>query len=309
MTLVFYSRMDPFESWRDALWREFPDLDVRRWEDPGDPAAVEFALVWRPPRGELRRFPNLKAILNLGAGVDALLQDPDLPPGVPIVRMVDEDLAQCMAEYVLLHVLRYHREQPLLDARQRAHDWRLLVSPAASRRRVGLMGLGAMGMASARLLQAVGFDLAAWTRSPRTVAGIECFHGAEGLGPFLARSEILVCLLPLTPATEGILNRALFDRLPQGACLINAGRGGQQVEADILAALDSGRLGGATLDVFRMEPLPAESPFWDHPKVTVTPHNASVTNPDSATRHVCDAIRRVRAGGRPHNIVDPATGY
>jgi len=309
MALIFYSEMDPFESWRDALGQAIPDLDIRNWDAPGDPAEIEFALVWRPPAGALRQFPNLKAILNLGAGVDALLQDPDLPAGVPIVRMVDEDLAQCMAEYVLLHVLRYHREQPLLDARQRAHDWRMLISPPAAHRRVGLMGLGVMGMTSADLLRPVGFDLAAWTRGPRTVPGVECFHGADGLKPFLARSEILVCLLPLTPETEGILNADLFDALPRGAYLINAGRGGQQVEDDILAALDSGQLGGATLDVFRTEPLPAGSPFWDHAKVTVTPHNASVTNPDSAIRHVCDSIRRVRAGEPLRHVVDPATGY
>jgi glyoxylate/hydroxypyruvate reductase A len=309
MALIFYSEMDPFETWRDALRREIPDLDIRNWDDPGDPADIEIALVWRPPAGALQQFPNLKAILNLGAGVDALLQDPDLPPGVPIVRMVDDDLARCMAEYVLLHVLRYHREQPLLDTRQRAHDWRMLISPAAAHRRVGLMGLGVMGMTAANLLRPVGFDLAAWTRSPRTVPGIECFHGADGLKPFLARSEILVCLLPLTPETEGILNRDLFDSLPRGAYLINAGRGGQQVEEDILAALESGQLAGATLDVFRTEPLPADSPFWDHPKVTVTPHNASVTNPDSAIRHVCDSIRRMRADEPLRHVVDPATGY
>lgn len=309
MALVFYSEMDPFDTWRDALRREIPDLDVRHWDSAGDPAEIEIALVWRPPKGAFREFPNLKAILNLGAGVDALLQDPDMPVGVPVVRMVDEDLARCMAEYVLLHVLRYHREQPLLDERQRAHDWRMLVSPAAAHRRVGLMGLGVMGMTSAELLGAVGFDLAAWTRSPRTVAGIECFHGPDGLKPFLARTDILVCVLPLTPATEGILNRNLFDALPRGAYLINAGRGGHQIESDILTALDSGRLAGATIDVFRTEPLPADSPFWDHPKVTVTPHNASVTNPDSAIRHVCNSIRRLRAGEPLRNVIDPATGY
>lgn len=309
MALLFYSEMDPFDTWRDALRRDIPDLDIRHWDEAGDPAEIDIALVWRPPKGALRKFPNLKAILNLGAGVDALLQDPDLPAGVPVVRMVDEDLAQCMAEYVLLHVLRYHREQPLLDERQRGHDWRMLISPAASHRRVGLMGLGVMGMTSAKLLGAVGFDLAAWTRSARTEPGIECFHGPDGLRGFLARTEILVCVLPLTPATEGILNRNLFEALPRGAYLINAGRGGQQVEADILAALDSGQLAGATLDVFRTEPLPADSPFWDHPKVTVTPHNASVTNPDSAIRHVCESIRRLRAGEPLRNVVDPATGY
>ena len=309
MALVFYSDSDRFEPWRDALTAAIPDLDVRNWDQAGDPAEIEFALVWLPPQGALRRFPNLKAILNLGAGVDALLKDPDLPKGVPIVRMVDEDLATCMAEYVLLHVLRYHREQPALDAQQRAKEWRIIASPAAGRRRVGIMGLGAMGGAAARHLLAVGFDVASWTRRARALPGVEAFHGADGFAPFLARTEILVCLLPLTPETRGILNRDLFRRLPRGAYLINAGRGGHQVEADILRALDEGHLAGATLDVFATEPLPPASPFWTHPKVTVTPHNASITNPRSAVRHVVESIRRVRAGEPLRHVVDPAVGY
>jgi glyoxylate/hydroxypyruvate reductase A len=171
------------------------------------------------------------------------------------------------------------------------------------------MGLGAMGGEAARHLLAVGFAVASWTRSARAMPGIESYHGAEGLAPFLARTEILVCLLPLTPETRGILNKDLFRRLPRGAYLINAGRGGHQVEADILAALDDGPLAGVTLDVFATEPLPPESPFWLHPKVTVTPHNASVTNPRSAVRHVVESIRRVRAGEPLRHVVDPKVGY
>jgi glyoxylate/hydroxypyruvate reductase A len=309
MALIFYSDSDRFEPWRDALTAAIPDLEIRNWDAPGDPAEIDFALVWLPPQGALRRFPNLKAILNLGAGVDALLKDPDLPPGVPIVRMVDDDLAKCMAEYVLLHVLRYHREQPALDAQQREKRWHNIASPAASFRRVGVMGLGAMGGEAARHLLAVGFDVASWTRSAKAMPGVESFHGADGITRFLARTEILACVLPLTPETRGILNNDLFRRLPRGAYLINAGRGGHQVAADILAALDDGQLGGATLDVFGTEPLPPESPFWTHPKVTVTPHNASVTNPRSAVRHVVESIRRVRAGEPLRHVVDPKVGY
>ena len=309
MALIFYSESDRYDAWRDALHAAVPDLEFRPWEEPGDPADIEFALVWLPPQGALRRFPNLKAILNLGAGVDALLKDPTLPEGVPLVRMVDDDLATCMAEYVLLHVLRYHREQPALDAQQRAHDWRMIASPAAMHRRVGILGLGAMGGEAARLLVGAGFDVAGWSRRPKDLPSVQSFHGEDGRAAFLARSEILVCLLPLTPETEGILDRDLFQALPAGAYLINAGRGGHQVESDILAALDSGQLAGATLDVFREEPLPTASPFWDHPKVTVTPHNASITNPQSAVRHVCESIRRVRAGEPLRNVVDPDLGY
>ncbi len=309
MALIFYSESDRFDAWRDALRAAVPDLEVRPWDAPGDPADIEFALVWLPPHGALRQFPNLRAILNLGAGVDALLKDPALPEGVPVVRMVDDDLATCMAEYVLLHVLCYHRDQPTLDAQQRAHEWRMIASPAAMHRRVGILGLGAMGGEAARLLVGAGFDVAGWSRRPKDLPGVQSFHGEDGRAAFLARSEILVCLLPLTPETDGILDRDLFHALPKGAYLINAGRGGHQVEDDVLAALDAGQLAGATLDVFREEPLPATSAFWDHPKVTVTPHNASITNPHSAVRHVCESIRRVRAGEPLRNVVDPDLGY
>ena len=309
MALVFYSESDRFGPWRDALAEAVPDLVVLDWDEVRDPAAIEFALVWTPPRGSLRRFPNLKAILNLGAGVDALLKDPDLPPGVPIVRMVDDDLAKSMGEYVLLHALRYHREMPRLTAQQQAREWTTIELPTARHCRVGIMGLGGMGGETARHLLAVDFDVAGWTRSPRKMPGVECFHGADGLGPFLARTDILVCLLPLTPETEGILDRDLFARLPRGAYLINAGRGGHQVEPNILEALDSGQLGGATLDVFRTEPLPPDSPFWAHPKVTVTPHNASVAHPRSAIRHVAESIRCVRAGTPLRHVVTPEVGY
>jgi glyoxylate/hydroxypyruvate reductase len=309
MALVFYSESDRFEAWRDALAEAVPDLVVHDWDAVPDPAAIELALVWTPPRGSLRRFPNLKAILNLGAGVDALLKDDDLPPGVPIVRMVDDDLAKSMGEYVLLHALRYHREMPRVQAQQRASDWTIFESPTARHCRVGIMGLGGMGGEAARHLLAVDFDVAGWTRSPREMPGVECFHGKDGLGPFLARCDILVCLLPLTPETEGVLNRDLFAGLPRGAYLINAGRGGHQVEPDILAALDSGQLAGATLDVFRTEPLPPGSPFWTHPKVTVTPHNAGIAHPRSAIRHVAESIRRVRAGEPLRHVVTREAGY
>jgi glyoxylate/hydroxypyruvate reductase A len=309
MALVFYSQSDNFGAWRDALTDAVPGLDILDWDEVRDPAEIEFALVWTPPRGSLRRFPNLKLILNLGAGVDALLKDPDLPPGIPIVRMVDDDLAKSMAEYILLHVLRYHREHPTLAAQQAAREWKIIESPTAQHCRVGIMGLGGMGGEAARHLVGVGFDVASWTRSARSMPGVDGFHGPDGLGPFLARSDILVCLLPLTPQTDGILNRDLFDQLPRGACLINAGRGGHQVEPDILDALDSGQLGGATLDVFRTEPLPPASPFWTHPKVTVTPHNASIALPGSAVRHVAETIRKALAGQPLQHVVDPTVGY
>jgi len=228
---------------------------------------------------------------------------------VPIVRMVEPELTRGMSEFVALHVLRFHRETPALEAQQRDRVWNELLTPTAPDRRVGFLGFGVLAQAAARALGGFGFDLACWSRGPTPAAGIASFHGKAGLAPFLARSEILVCLLPLTPATAGILDATLFAGLPRGAWLINAGRGGHQVEADIVAALDSGQLSGAALDVFQTEPLPADHPFWSHPKVTISPHIASVTQPPSAAREIVANIRRVEAGEPPLNTVDIASGY
>jgi glyoxylate/hydroxypyruvate reductase A len=309
MALIFRAEEARVAAWCTALRRQAPELEVRMWDAPGDAADIEFALVWKPERGILRTFPNLKAIFSIGAGVDHLFTDPDLPEGVPVVRMVEPELTRGMTEYVVLHVLRHHRRQRLIEANQRAQVWEVIESPTAPARRVGIMGLGELGTAAAQALMALEFDVAGWSRTARDIPGVTCFHGDAGMADFLARSEILVCLLPLTPQTEGILNAGLFDRLPNGASLINAARGGHQVEDDILAAIDSGQLSEVTLDVFRQEPLPAGHPFWSNPKVTVTPHNASLTDPDSAVRQVLANIARIRRGESPTNIVDPRAGY
>jgi glyoxylate/hydroxypyruvate reductase A len=311
LALIFYSAddLDRFALWRDALQAELPDLEIRAWDAPGDLAEIDYALLWQPPPGVLKGFPKLKAIFSVGAGVDALLADPDLPADVPLCRMVDDSLTRGMVEYTVLHVLRHHREQPRLEAMQRDGVWEAFASPLARERSVGVMGLGVIGGAAAEALAALGFRVKGWSRGPKEIEGVECFHGADGLKVFLAGTEILVCLLPLTAETEGVLDAALFAQLPEGAGLINAGRGGQQNEDDILAALDSGRLGHATLDVFRTEPLPADHPFWRHPRVTVTPHNAAITAADSATRIVAENIRRIEAGREPLNVVDRTAGY
>lgn len=309
MALIFRTESTRVPMWREAFRRQAPELEFRNWDEPGDVADIEFALVWKPPRGVLRGFPNLKVIFSLGAGVDHLFTDPELPAGVPVVRMIDTELTRGMTEYVVLHVLRHHRRQRELEALQRGGEWQSIVTPTAPSRRVGIMGLGVLGCAAAGALAALEFDLAGWSRTARDIDGVECFHGPDGLGPFLARTDILVCLLPLTEETEGILNAGLFARLPMGASLINAARGGHQVEADILTGLESGRLSEVTLDVFRTEPLPADHPFWRHERVTITPHNASVTDPESATRQVIGNIGRFRRGEPLPNIVDPKAGY
>jgi glyoxylate/hydroxypyruvate reductase A len=299
--------------WYARFRREGGGRDIRCWPETGEPADIAYACGWRPPPGVFAALPNLKAIFNLGAGVDAMLADPTLPD-VPLARAVHPDLTARMTEYVLLHVLMHHRRQRLYDAQQRARIWRGHPQPAASAVTVGVMGLGAIGTAIAAALRHVGFRVTGWSRTASRLPEIECFHGPEGLDAFLSRTEILVCLLPATPATAGILNLDLFRKLRRGgplggAYLVNAGRGQLQVDADILAALDEGSLAGATLDVFPAEPLPEESPLWLHPKVTVTPHNAGDLDPDVLVADVLAQIDRCEQGLPLANVIDRDRGY
>ena len=308
-TLLFNSEIDSSDWWQTELIKRVPGVDIRLLPDIGDPSDIDYALVWRPPLGLLRSLPNLRAIFSLGAGVDGIFRDPDLPPGVPVARVIDRNLTARMTEFVLLHTLRYHRQQPSYDTFQARAEWHELHQPAPEDRGVGIMGLGELGADAARALIGMGFNVAGWSRTAKEIAGVENFHGPEGLAPFLARSEILICLLPLTPATEGILNADLFAALPRGAFVINVARGGHLVEDDLIPALDSGQLAGATLDVFHQEPLPADHPFWGHAGVTITPHVASISDPRSVADLVAENIRRVEAGDSPLNVVDPAAGY
>jgi glyoxylate/hydroxypyruvate reductase len=307
------------ENWSPERWKArfdevCPNRQVWRPSDAGfDPAEVHYAAVWKPVPGELAGFPNLRVIFNLGAGVDALLADRTLP-GVPLVRVAVGDLTGRMAEYVALHVLMHHRQEPYLRESQRLKRWAPKFQWPAGAISVGIMGLGVLGANAAAVLGRIGFKVAGWSRSERQIAGIDCFHGEAGLEPFLRRTDILVCLLPLTPETRHILDRKLFSQLNRtsrmGApVLINAGRGGLQNEADILSCLDDGTLGAASLDVFSEEPLPADSPFWTHPKVVLTPHNAADTDPDEISKYVARQIGRFEAGGELENVVDRGRGY
>jgi glyoxylate/hydroxypyruvate reductase A len=274
------------------------------------PEAIDYVLSFRPPPGLLKSLPNLKVVFSLGAGVDGFLADPEFPKHVPLVRFVDNSLSTEMAQYVLLHVLIVHRSQRELDAAQRESKWAQTMLPRRTQdTRVGILGLGEIGTVSAGLLVELGFAVSGWSRTPKNVAGVKSFAGAEMLGAFLAQCDILVCLLPLTPDTRGILNAKTFGMLPKGAFVINAARGGHVVESDVIPAIDSGHLSGVALDVFETEPLPATSPLWRHPKVTVTPHIAAISELGPSVHMVVDGIRRHQRGEKLLNVVDVSRGY
>jgi len=309
MALLFRSTPDSVTRWKAQLSRLMPDLDIRVWPEVGNLGEIEYALVWQPEPGLLASLPNLKLILSLGAGVDHILWDPDLPRHLPIIRLVDPYMTDAMSEYVVLQVLRLHRQDLVYRAQQDAAVWHELAQKNAGERRVGILGFGELGRDAAKKLKGLGFDVAAWSRSEKTVAGAESHSGTAGLPRLLARSEILVCLLPLTAETEGILNARTLALLPKGAALINAARGGHLVEEDLIAALDCGQLSAAVLDVFREEPLTADHPFWRHPRIVVTPHIAALTNPPTAAPIILDTIRRFETGCPLLHRVDPALGY
>ncbi len=308
-TILFKSDADSADDWKQALQSAMPELEVRIWPQSGDPGDIDYALVWVPIGDVLRTLPNLKVVFSLGAGVDHLLQQEGLRRDVPIVRMVDPALTQGMSEYLLFHVLRYHRRMSEYAAQQREIRWQQLPQVVPQQRRIGIMGLGIMGADVAGKLAALDFDVAGWSRSPKSLPGVRFFHGEDQLYTFLGGTEILICLLPLTPQTKFIINQHTLAWLPRGASVINVARGAHVNEDDLLAALDSGHIAGATLDVFAEEPLPTTHPFWRHPAVTVTPHIASLTNPDTAAAHIVANIRRHQRGEPLTDVVDWERGY
>lgn len=307
-------------NWSPAAWAarfraRLPDRTIAlAGVDRVDTAAVRYVAAWKPEPGLIATLPNVQVIFNLGAGVDALLADKTLPRTVPIVRVVDRDLTNRMTEYVVWQVLDQHRQGALHRAGQARGEWIGLDQWAAKSMRVGLMGLGEIARDAAEVLVRLGFQVSGWSRSPKTVPNVDCHHGDDGLSAFLATTDILVVLLPLTPHTHHFINARLLRRLARDGrlakpVLINAGRGGLQVEADIVACLDEGSLGHAVLDVFETEPLPSTSPLWRHPRVTVTPHNAADSDPDTISGYVVDQIRAFERGEALRNVVDLEKGY
>jgi len=295
--------------WRPLLEAAMPEREFRYWPELCDPEGIDYALVWQPEPGLLTSLPNLKLIVCLGAGVDGILADPSLPRHVPIVRLVDPYMTDTMSEYVVLQVLRLHRQDLDYRAQQRAGEWHERAQKNACERTVGILGFGTMGQDAGRKLRMLGFDVAGWSRAPKDVPGFATHAGAAGLDAILARSEIVVCLLPLTAATDGILNAGAFARMPRGAAIVNAGRGRHVLEADLLMALESGQISAAVLDVFCEEPLRPDHPFWRHPHIIVTPHVAAETHPATAVSIVREAIHCFEAGLPLANRVVPARGY
>jgi len=305
LNLLFASTKEDPERWRRLLEPALPRDRFFAWPDTngGD---IDVALVATHPQGAFARLPRLKLIQSLWMGVENLLADAEVPRGVPLARLIDPGMVHAMAETVIASVLDWHRLRYVYRAQQRARAWKWQPQMLPADRTVGLLGLGELGRYAAAKLAALGFNVRGWSRRPKAIEGVHC---STDLDEVVSQSQALVCLLPLTAQTRGVLNARAFARMPEGGCVVNLARGAHVVMPDLLAALDSGRLAHAYLDVFETEPLPAASPLWAHPGITLTPHVAALTEPRTALPKIVDNVERVRRGETPLNCVDRAAGY
>src|SRR5271170_8219845 len=301
-------RIGNAKAWRDTFAEKLPDVEIRIWPDPGELADIEYLAFMHPDFDALPVFPNLKAMFSRSAGVEAFVNHPKLPKA-PLGKMEPPGGDPMMTEYVVMHVLRFHRDMPGYQMAQANREWRRTRIVRPEERRVGFLGLGLMATAPALVLKQLGFPVSAWVRSPREVEGVRIFHGPDQLERFLNQTDIAVCLLPLTQETDGILCARTFAMMPKGAMIINIGRGGHVVDADLIAALDSGQLSYAALDALKPEPLPPESPLWLHPKVTVMPHVARRPTVAQLVTEIAANISSIEAGGGLLQQIDKATGY
>jgi len=295
-------------AWLDTFRDQLPDLEIRIWPDVGKAADIEYLAFIRPDFDALPEFPNLRAMFSRSAGVEAFIDHPRLPK-VPLGKLEPAGGDPMMTEYVVMHVLRLHRDMPGYQAAQANREWRRARIVRPEERRVGFLGYGMMAKAPALVLQSLGFRVSAWVRSPRPGSEVRMFHGPAQLEPFLSQTDIAVCLLPLTRETEGIFCARTFAMMPRGAMLVNVGRGRHVVDADLIAALDAGQLSYAALDALWPEPLPADSPLWLHPKVTVMPHVARRPTVTQLVSEIAANIRSLRAGGGLLQKIDMTTGY
>ena len=309
MRILFHAIDANPAPWLADLQAALPDAALRTWQ-PGDDAPADYAVVWKPPAEMLRGRTDLKGIFNLGAGVDAILQLGDaLPAGVPIVRLDDAGMGVQMAEYVSHAVLRYFRRFDQFAAQQREGQWRFAKPHEKASFSVGILGLGVLGSRIADALAPFGFPLHGWSRTQKNLAGVTCHACAAGFDAFMAASKVVVCVLPLTTDTADVLNAVALAKMPRGGYVINVARGAHLVEEDLLAAIGSGQIAGATLDVFRQEPLPADHPFWREPRISITPHIAAVTLRGDSVRQIGAKILRLEAGQSVPGLVDIGRGY
>lgn len=308
MALLY--KADPVrgQHWQALFAEHAPDIEWRAWPDIGNPAEIEYLAAWTAPDDVAQVLPNLKVLFALSAGVDQLDLS-RLPPDLPVVRLLDPGITRGMCEYASWAVLSLHRDMLRYRQQQVARCWQAHLLQPAANRRIGVMGLGTQAQQILATLAPLGFALSGWARSARHLPGVKCYAGEEQLPDFLGQCDILLCVLPLTEQTQGILDRQLFAQLPKGAALINMGRGGHLVEADLLAALDSGQLSGAVLDVLQEEPAPPHHPFWTHPQIVLTPHIAAMTQPQSAFGVLLENIRRFERGEPMLGEVDRTLGY
>ena len=308
MTIIGFYDFAKSADWQIKLGRHLSDFSLVDLMSP-EGRMADIALVWAPPAGAFADMPNLKGIINKGQGVDHIVRDPTVPRDVPLVRLVDPDMSDALSHWVILAALDFWRDASYYRRCQTQKIWKPVVQRPATGATIGVMGVGAIGSVVAKRFAALGFAVRGWARSPREIDGVTVFAGSDSLDKFLDDVDILVSVLPLTDETTGIMNADLFARLAKGAFVINGGRGQQLVEDDLLTALEAGQLAGAALDVFAHEPLPKDHPFWTHPKITVWPHVAAQTNPNTAASQVAAAITAIMAGKMPENRVDWHRGY
>lgn len=308
MALLYKS--DPVRGarWKALFAQHAPDIEFRQWPDIGDPNDIRYLLAWQPPENIMESLPSLEVLFATSAGVDQFDFDA-LPPQLPLVRMLDPAIESGMIEYATFATLWLHRRMGDYVRQQREGQWQAHMLVPAAQRRIGVLGLGQLGSTIASHLAGYGFAVSGWARSSRQVQDVACYHGEAALDEFLACSDILICVLPLTDATRGILNRGLFARLPEGAALINIGRGEHLVEPDLTQALDDGHLSAAVMDVLGEEPPVDDHPFWRDERILLTPHVAAMTQPDSAFPVLLDNLRRHQRGERMIGRVDPQRGY